>query len=94
MATQLADWKLGGNGQAVAVAIPGVTANHCPVDCDVGPPPAESVAAADVVAAVAVASVPAFQSETKRSANPNKGQTSTTAVETGCHYCAGDPVAG
>lgn len=93
MARQLADWKLGGNGQAVAVASPDVTANHCPVDCDGGgPPPAESVAA---VAAAVVASVPAFQSEMRTSANPNKGRTLVTSEpETGRRDCAGDPVAG
>ena len=84
MARQLADWKLGGNGQAVEVAIPGATANHCPVDCDGAP----LQSAADAV----VASVPAFQSETRTAANPNKGPTSATAVES-CH-CVGDPVAG
>ena len=86
MAKQLADWKLEGNGQAVAVVIPSATANHCPVGCDDVSPRTDDPVAAYVV----VASIPAFQTKTT-TANPNKKQ-AAVAVEIGSYV--GDPVDG
>lgn len=90
MAKQLADWKLEGNGQTVAVVIPSVAANHCPVGCDDVSPRTDNPVAACV--AVVVASTPAFQTETTTTANPNKEQTAVAAVEIGSYV--GDPVDG